>query len=252
MQPSQIALVFDYDTAWHHEIQPQGRSFSYLALVFLWYTALRRHGVDVDIVPPGRDLSPYKAVFVPSLQHVSPEAHQAFAACKGQVVFGIRTGAKTASFQIPRNLPPGALQDLLPLKVTRVESLRPGLKRELRWRNRAYDCGTWVERLEVSSEAQVQGSFASGDPAIVECDGRTYVAAWPTHELALDIVSHTLAAAGMSTMRLDEDIRVRQRDGVTFVFNFSGEPRPSHAPAGARFVLGGQLVAPFNLSAWHT
>ena len=251
MQPSQIALVFDYDTAWHHEIQPQGRSFSYLALVFLWYTALRRHGVDVDIVPPGRDLSPYKAVFVPSLQHVSPEAHQAFAACKGQVVFGIRTGAKTASFQIPRNLPPGALQDLLPLKVTRVESLRPGLKRELRWRNRAYACGTWVERLEVSSEAQVQGSFASGDPAIVECDGRTYVAAWPTHELALDIVSHTLAAAGMSTMRLDEDIRVRQRDGVTFVFNLSGEPRPSHAPAGARFVLGGQLVAPFNLSAWH-
>jgi len=252
MQPAQVALVFDYDTAWHHEIQPQGRSFSYLALVFTWYTALRRHGVDVDIVPPGRDLRSYKAVFVPSLQHVTPEAHKAFAACSGQVVFGIRTGAKTASFQIPRNLPPGPLQDLLPVKVTRVESLRPGLVRELRWRNRAYACGTWIERLEVDASAGVQGSFASGDPAIVEKSGRTYVAAWPTRELALDIVAHTLATAGLQVTRLDDDIRMRQRDGITFAFNFSGDSRPTPAPAGASYVLGGQSIAPFNLSAWKT
>jgi len=251
MSPAPVALVFDYDTAWHHEIQPQGRSFSYLALVFLWYTALRRHGVDVDIVPPGRDLSAYKAVFVPSLQHVTPHACAAFEACGGRIVFGIRTGAKTASFQIPRNLAPGPLQALLPIKVTRVESLRPGLERDLRWRNRNYACGTWAERLEVGADVHVQGSFTSGEPAIVESSGRTYIAAWPSRELALDIVSHTLAAAGVAASLLDEDLRVRHRGGVTFAFNFSNDSKPAPAPATATYVSGGKSIAPFNFSAWR-
>jgi beta-galactosidase len=251
MSPAPVALVFDYDTAWHHEIQPQGRSFSYLALVFLWYTALRRHGVDVDIVPPGRDLSAYKAVFVPSLQHVTPKARAAFEACGGRIVFGIRTGAKTSSFQIPRNLAPGPLQALLPIKVTRVESLRPGLERGLRWRNRSYACGTWVERLEIGADVHVQGSFSSGEPAIVESRGRTYIAVWPSRELALDIVSQTLAAAGVAVSLLDEDLRVRHRGGVTFAFNFSSDSKPAPAPATAAYVSGGKTIAPFNFAAWR-
>ena len=131
-----------------HEIQPQGRSFSYLALVFSWYTALRRLGVDIDIVPPGADLKAYRAVFVPSLPHVSDAAAQAFASFDGVAVFGIRTGAKTESFQIPRELPPGPLQALLPMKVARVESLRPGTSRDVVWGNRTYACGTWSETVE--------------------------------------------------------------------------------------------------------
>jgi beta-galactosidase len=133
-----------------------------------------------------------------------------------------------------------------------VESLRPGLVRELRWRNRAYACTTWVERLEADASASVLGSFASGDPAIVEKAGRTYVAAWPTRELALDLVSHALHTAGIATTRLDEDIRLRRRDGITFAFNFSGDSRPAPAPAGATYVLGAQSIAPFNLSAWKS
>jgi beta-galactosidase len=118
--PASVALVFDYEAAWMHQIQPQGRSFSYLALVFNWYTALRRLGLDIDIVPAGGDLRAYRAVFVPSLPHVSAAAVQALASFDGVAVFGIRTGAKTESFQIPREQPPGPLQALLPMKVARV------------------------------------------------------------------------------------------------------------------------------------
>ena len=42
-------------------------------------------------------------------------------------LFGPRTGSKTSGFQVPAELPPGPLQELLPLKVTQVASLRPGL-----------------------------------------------------------------------------------------------------------------------------
>ena len=64
---------------------------------------------------------------VPSLPIVREEALEAFREAEGPVLFGPRSGSKTETFQIPKELPPGPLQALLPLKVVRVESLPPGL-----------------------------------------------------------------------------------------------------------------------------
>lgn len=250
-EPAPVALVFDYDAAWMHEIQPQGRSFSYLALVFNWYTSLRRHGVDVDIVPPGADLTPYKAVFVPSLPHVSDAAQEAFAKFTGVAVFGIRTGAKTESFQIPRNLPLGPMQTVLPVKVTRVESLRPGVTRECRWGNKSYQCSTWAESIEAGEGTTTLASFASGTPAIVQKERRFYVGVWPTRELGLDTVSHALREAGFDATLLHEDVRIRRRGRIAFAFNFGPEQQSASVAPARSYLLGGHQIAPRNFSAWQ-
>jgi beta-galactosidase len=246
-----VALVFDYEAAWMHTIQPQGRSFSYLALVFTWYTALRQRGVDVDIVPPGRSLNGYRAVFAPSLPHLSEQAVQAFTSFDGLTVFGIRTGAKTESFQIPSNLPPGPLQAVLPVKVVRVESLRPGVTREVSVGNRRYDCGTWAETVETNS-SDVLGRFATGAPALMRTGNRLYLAAWPTRELASDVVQRVLDESGVVSMTLPEDVRVRRRGGVTFAFNFGSDSRTAPADDKAKYVLGAHSIAAHNLSAWKS
>jgi beta-galactosidase len=248
--PASVALVFDYEAAWTHEIQPQGRSFSYLALVFTWYTALRRFGLDVDMVPPGGDLKAYRAVFVPSLPHVSAAALQAFTAFDGVTVFGIRTGAKDESFRIPPDLPPGPLQALLPMKVTRVESLRPGTTREIAWGNRRYACPTWAEMVEPREGLDVLASFATGLPALMREGLRFYLAAWPTRELALDVVQHALDAAGIAATLLPDDVRLRRRGRITFGFNFGTDARLAPSPSSARYVLGAQTIPAHNFSAW--
>ena len=245
-----VALVFNYDGAWMHEVQPQGRSFSYLELVFTWYTSLRRHGVDVDIVPPGADLTSYKAIFVPSLPHLSEATLASFEKAAGVTVFGIRSGAKTESFQIPRNMPPGPLQKLLGLKVTRVESLRPKLQRALTWRNKSYACPQWAETLEVDDNVEVLASFADQTPAIVRQGKRHYVGVWPSRELCLDLVSAALSQACIEATLLHEDVRIKRRGGITFAFNFGIESQRAPASSDAAYVLGGQFIAPRNLSAW--
>jgi beta-galactosidase len=246
-----VALVFDYEAAWMHAIQPQGRGFSYLALVFTWYTALRQRGVDIDIVPPERSLAGYRAVFVPSLPHISERALQSFASFDGLTMFGIRTGAKTQNFQIPANLPPGPLQSLLPIKISRVESLRPGVMREVSVGNRRYECGTWVETVE-SDGADVVGRFASGSPALVRKANRFYLAAWPTRELASDVVLRVLDESGVATIALADNVRVRRRGGVTFAFNFGSDSLTAPADVNAKYVLGAQSIGAHNLSAWKT
>ena len=67
-----VALVFDYASAWAWEIQPQGRDFSYFRLVFDIYRGLRRLGLNVDILPPDTaDLSAYKLVLAPGVATLS-------------------------------------------------------------------------------------------------------------------------------------------------------------------------------------
>jgi beta-galactosidase len=245
-----VALVFDYEAAWMHAIQPQGRNFSQLALVFTWYTALRRLGVDIDIVAPGADLGAYRAVFVPSLPYVNENAANVLAAFRGLTLFGIRSGAKTESFQIPGNLAPGPLQRLLPLKVARVESLRPGVSRTVSWGNRQFACGTWVETLEMTGNAEVMATFATGAPALVAAGSRLYLAAWPSPELATEIAQHMLAQAGVETISLHEDMRLRRRGRITFAFNYGTDSREAPSVAAGECVLGAQMIGAHNLSAW--
>ncbi|MEO1399338.1 MAG: beta-galactosidase, partial [Pseudomonadota bacterium] len=75
---SSVAVVFDYETQWMSSIQPQGTDWCYEDIVQSWYGAVRALGLDVDIVPPGGDLSSYAMVLVPSLFHVSDAALSAF------------------------------------------------------------------------------------------------------------------------------------------------------------------------------
>jgi beta-galactosidase len=249
---AKVALVFDYEAAWMHQIQPQGRSFSYLALVFTWYSTLRRLGVDVDILAPGTDLTPYRAVFVPSLPYINERAVKAFASFGGHTVFGIRTGAKTESFQIPSGLQPGPLRAVLPMKISRVESLRTGVTRDMAWGNRRYACPTWVETVETAEGLDVLARFGDGAPGLVRKSNRFYLGAWPTRELAADVVQHVLDEAGVATLSLPDDVRVRRCGDVTFAFNFGIDSCAAPADANAKYVLGGQTIGACNLSAWKS
>ncbi len=69
------------------------------------------------------DLSAYKLVVVPSLAVIDETLVQQIESSSAQWVFGPRSGSKTNGFAIPGNLPPGALQRVLPMQVLEVESL---------------------------------------------------------------------------------------------------------------------------------
>src|SRR5690606_7916401 len=65
---ARVAIVFDYQSDWAWQIQPQGREFNYRKLVLAFYRALRRHGVSVDVVPPtAAGVAGYALVLAPGL-----------------------------------------------------------------------------------------------------------------------------------------------------------------------------------------
>jgi len=251
-QRAPVALLHDYPAEWVSEIQRQGAEWSAASLRFAVYGALRGLGLDVDILPAGRDLSGYALVVVPTLPIVTPEALEALRAFDGPVLLGPRSGSKTGAFQIPATLPPGPLQALVPVQVVRVESLPPGLEVGMEWRGRRYCVGTWRERVEAlpGTSLEPEARFEDGDAAVWRAGTVHYLAFWPGPLFLTDFLAALSTAAGIEVRSLPEGVRMRRRGPLTFAFNYTPTSQRVEAPASARFVLGSATLGAYDVAAW--
>ncbi|MFM7376630.1 MAG: beta-galactosidase [Erythrobacter sp.] len=213
-----VALVFSYEAAWVIGIQPQGRSFRYLELVFETYSALRQRGLDVDIVAPSADLSGYLMVLVPTLPIVPEGFADKLAALDCPVLLGPRSGSKTQSFCIPEGLAPGALKAAIPLTVTRVESLRDGIAEPAE----GFTVTRWRE--DVASALAPEVSDSDGRGIVYRHNHIRYCAIWPDRALLRLLVERMAGEAGVTLLDLPEGIRIRRTASHAFTFNYAAAP----------------------------
>jgi len=246
-----VALVWSYDGQWIHQAQPQGQGLDLLRQAFETYTVLRRLGLDVDIVSPQSELAGYALVVLPGLPHVEPALLDQLKSGSGQVLMLCRSGSKTESFQVPANLAPGPLQDLMALKVTRVESLRAGIKERVDLDGQAHGVQRWREAVETA--LPVRACYADGAPFWIRDSRFSYLAGWPEGELLAAVLAELCREAGLTIMPVHEDVRLRSLGGLRFAFNYGPEPvsLQGTAPAGAEYVLGGSELAPAGVAAWR-
>ncbi len=226
--PGDVALVFDYESAWGWAVQPQGRDFDYFNLVFAFYRAMRRAGLSVDILPPDAgDLSAWRLVAAPGVMRWRAPLADALAAYRGVALIGPRAGAKTEAMAIPAGLPPGLPRNLLDAVVARVESLRPDMPEPL-----AAGGAFTLWREKVETRAEVLECCADGWPAVIAQGGLRYVAGWPDAPALDRILCDACAAAGVATRALPEGLRLRRGADAHFAFNHTT------APIGLDAVLG--------------
>lgn len=248
-EQAEAALIFDYQSEWVIDAQPHGARFSHLRLAFEMYGALRRLGLNIDIVPSGAALDDYRIAVAPCLPIVSAAAMAALSGFDGPLLLGPRSGSKTAGFAIPPELPPGPLQRLIPLKVTRVESLRPGLAET----GDGFVVERWIETVEMALEPEI--ALADGRPIVVRSGAVRYLAGWPDAALLGTLFERMAAEAGLATTRLPADLRTTRRGDLRFVFNHG--PEPADIPPGAlgdgerSWLLGGDVVPPGGVAVWR-
>lgn len=131
----QVAMIYDYESIWALRFQPGFPQNNYHAALHRYYDALFRAGVNVDMVRPGQDLSPYRAVLAPDLYILpDPLAERLSDYVRGGGVFltDCRAGVKDEnSLAHPRTLP-GLLSDPLGITIEEYETLPEGVEHHLR------------------------------------------------------------------------------------------------------------------------
>ncbi|CAN5217364.1 beta-galactosidase [soil metagenome] len=248
---AKVAIVVDVEAQWLGDIERQGRSYDYTAILLEHYEALRGLGVDVDFIAPDGDVADYRLIVVPSLAMPKPGDAMRLASGGAIVLFGPRSGAKTGELTLPDGLPPGPLRETVPIRVLSVETLRPGCEGQLIWRGKTYASGRWREEIEPGEGVEVLGRYEDESPALVRRDRTLYLATLTDRDLLTDLLESLCQEAGVGCQRLAEDLRLRRRGDLVFAFNYAAEPVAAPAPAGADYVIGGPTIAPRNVAVWR-
>ncbi|MEM9583335.1 MAG: beta-galactosidase [Pseudomonadota bacterium] len=226
-----VALVFDYASAWAWQVQPQGSGFDHFRIVFEMYRGLRKLGLDVDILPPDcADLSDYKLVIVPGLLSLSDSLRKAIVAFEGTVLIGPRSNSKTPELTIPDPLPPNLPG--LDMIITRSETFRADMERKLQ------NGGTvrhWLDHVETSRP--VTEATLSGEPVLIDGGTVKYLAGWPDPEALARILHNLCDQQAIDTYPVKDGLRIRRTETHLFAFNYGLEPA----------TFDGQVIAPTDV-----
>lgn len=246
-----VAMVLDYPSVWMANIQPQGADYNPLELSFRVYSALRQLGLDVDILPSHADFTDYRLVVLPAHLRSDADMVQRLQSSQAQIVLGPRAGSKTEYLSIPSHLPPGDLAALAGVKVLRVESLPPGLRSQVSFKQNHFAAMRWREHLQCETAA-VEATFEDSSAAVT-LNGRTrYVGAWLNHDGWLHVLRTAAQDAGLAVQEMPADVRISRLGALVFAFNFSyttvaWEPPPANADC----LIGSRELAPQAMSVWR-
>jgi beta-galactosidase len=254
-----VAVLHDFENLWGLDVQPQAPDFDYWGHLRTYYAALKRFGLQVDVVPPDRALGDYAAVVAPTLyllDSATADALDRYVAVGGELLVTIRSGEKNRDNRLRERRPPGPLSDLVGTAVDQHESVPSVAAPEVTYGGTIHDGRLWTEWLEPTT-ATVVGEHASGPaagrPAITRNargDGHAvYVGVWPDGALALNLIDALLDRAAVDrSPRLPERVQVVHRDGFTWVTNFGDAPATIDALAGTEWHVGGESVDPYGVA----
>ena len=250
---AQVAIVMDWQNWWAVEYLPgPSDRLNYLEQIALWYAALHRLNVAIDIVTPGHDLSQYRVVIAPLLYMLKAGVAQnleRYVAGGGTLLTTFFSGIVDALDRVVLGGYPGELRKLLGIYVEEFDPWTEEMSNEviipdgpLRGK---YACALWGEVVHLE-EAQELGTFASdyyaNCPALtvnVFGDGKAYyLATRASDELASKLVQMLCQQAGVEQlMESVEGVEVTRRardDGrnVYFILNHNDSPVQVTPPPG--------------------
>ena len=239
---SKVALVYDYEAKWLFEIHPQGADFHYPRFAFEYYSALRALGLDVDIVPVDASLDGYRLIVVPPLPVVPADFAARLASSGAQVVFGPRTGSKTAG-PADSGQPAagrarlGAAAACVARRIDAAERDRSQCgwrtARTRPWRTASRATGAISSKAKAaavprSSFLDVRARFADGHPAYVKSGAFHYLASLFDDALTVRLFARIAKRSGRR-----HDIARRQRaDQPSWCADLRVQLRRSDAHAG--------------------
>ena len=239
-----VALIFDYSGDQMQRIQPQGDNYAPLGWVQSIYTACRKAGVDVDILPADADLNGYQFIVLANSVSIDDTLLNSLQAASGHVLVGPRCGSKTEELSIPSQLPPGKLQSLIPVRVTRVESL-PDFAIEST-QCAAFEVHRWREKID--STLQPQATFNDGWGCYYRYKNIHYLNGCLTDTSLQPFITARLEESGITTKNLTDGLRIRRYKGLLFAFNFG--PDTATLAVEGKLLTGQSTLAPGDASVW--
>jgi beta-galactosidase len=238
---SQMAILYDYDSLWALESQPNvPADFGYAGLAQRFDRALARLGIVADVVGPDGDWAGYKVLIAPCAHVLTPQVAArlvAFVEDGGTLIVGPRSGVKDEENAVVNELLPGLLRELAGCSVLEYDafSMVPGLEmRVAAAGGKTYRAHALADVLSPEGGAQVTMTYLdhyyAGEAAAVQHaygQGRciylgTVLADVGYQDLLREVARRSsIPCADLIPDSVEVTCRIRDGQRYTFYLNYS-------------------------------
>ena len=236
------AILYDCDTDFALNIQPQTDGFHYLQQLKLWHDACLSCGVNTDILSADASLAGYSVVIAPALYITHPniaDALHTFVQEGGTLILTLRSGVKDAHNS--------CIMDALPTVYRNMtgafaEEYNPmGWEtQQIKMDGRTYKISQWCDILNANGAeviAAYQDSFYAGKPAVTKnAYGRGsayYVGTVAERKFYQDFLRRIFADCGTACtepLPIGIEITARENESTLFRFIFNNTDKMQRFP----------------------
>ena len=256
---AEVAIINDYDSRFAFQIQKSNPEFAYADHARLYYDALHRLNVTVDVTCCDIDLRRYKIVIAPALFVLKEETAvklRDYVESGGMLIATFRTGVKDQYSRIYDEPLPARLRDVFGMRVAEYSS--PFATEENRIIADGFPESTarlWLDALEPDT-AQVlavydPGGFAAGQPAITRnsfgSGTAIYVGCAPSQDFLNAFVRAICEERGVtlgpaSPPNVEIAVRRKGDTELLFITNHNAEPVSVDSVTAGSELLTGRAV----------
>lgn len=261
--PAEVALIFDTQNRWALEdCQGPRRELHYMETVLEHYRALKRRGVNVDVIDEICDFSGYKLIVAPMLYMLRPGAAErldAFVRGGSTLTATCYTGRVDEDDLCFLGGFPGPLRQVLGIWAEEIDALYDDERNGIRMADgKSYTCSTLCDLIHAES-ARVLGTyvedFYAGTPCVTVNEwgkGKAYyIATRADAEFLDDFYASLMADADIEPLvrGLPRGVQVTRRGGTLFVMNFTPAEVTVVLPEGTDALNGGPVGGPAAIPA---
>lgn len=263
MPDARAALLFDAENRWAlADCQGPRREMGHDKAVLAHYGALKRQGIDLDIIDETRDFERYRLIAAPMLYLLRPGVAQrlsAFVSGGGTLVCTCPTGRVDEDDLCFLGGFPGPLRELLGIWIEETDALYDDERNGMRASDgRIWACHALCDLIHTEG-AQTLATYTDDFYAGMACvtvnrfgrGSACYIATCPEADY-LDAFYGTLVSElGIMPVVAHPPVGVQatRRDDVAFVMNFTGAPVEVELPSGADLLSGDETGGPAMLPA---
>ena len=229
-EAADIAIIFDYDADFSWAALNHVKDSDYFELVFDHYRALRRLGVNIDILPASHtDFSNYQCIITPGLMHIDADLLSCLENSDALVIYGPATHSRTETLHISHPLPPNLSN--LDVTVARIDTPRGDMPILLSNGGHALRYREVLEGTAAPILTDQQGGAIA-----VQNGSSVYLGAYLEHATLIQFYNHLLTETNIETLQLPQGVRKRVTKTEEFWFNYDCKtmdtPHGKLEPAG--------------------
>jgi beta-galactosidase len=261
-----VGLVLDFDQLWYYMTLPQARRWNQTSWLAIWYAALTRIGVKIQILRPGEKWPADLPIIVaPGVQMVDDKLtaqFDSYARSGGNLVLTCRTGLMDRTGQLWEGPWGKPILPLIGATIDGYDSLRDDRFGQIKFGSDVYLWGVWGDQLTANSGTEVLATYAdqfyAGATAITraKCGKGTvsYFGVFSEQPLVDAFVQWLATQVGperLDAQVLPSRVQVLKRGPYRIALNYEDKAIAAPAPAMAKFIIGSAKLGPAGVAVWE-